>query len=601
MIAYQAPLKDLKFVLYDLLHYEQHYQNLSKSSALTRDDIDAIMVEAAKFSQQVIAPLNRVGDEQGCQWHPDGVTTPDGFKEAYQQYIANGWPLLAVPEAYGGQGLPESLSMVVSEMISAACVSWSGYPGLTHGAINTLMKHGTKWQQQTLLPKLVSGQWTGTMCLTESHCGSDLGQLRTKAVANSKGTYNITGTKTFISCGEHDVAENIVHIVLARIKDAPSGTAGLSLFAIPKILPSQTGELGQRNQVRCGSIEHKMGVHGFVTCEMNFDQAQGYLIGEPNKGLACMFTFMNFARITTAMQGVIHAEIAYQGALPYAKERLSMRSLSGTKNPTGPADPIIVHPDVRRMLMTIKAIAEGSRSLVYFASQHLDIAEYSENTKAKEGAEQLLSLITPICKGFLTELGVEAANLGLQVLGGHGYIRESGMEQNVRDSRISTIYEGTTGIQALDLLGRKVLGSRTKLLQPLLKSLFDYARSLQRHQSMCWCVAPLNEALQIWQSCTATVADSAVGDADEVGAAAHDYLMISGYAMLAYLWARMASVAEHKMADGCLDESFYRAKIHTAQFYFKRILPRIYTHNAALRSGASVLMGLDADDLQLNS
>ena len=330
------------------------------------------------------------------------------------------------------------------------------------------------------------------MCLTESHCGSDLGQLRTKAVANSKGTYNITGTKTFISCGEHDVAENIVHIVLARIKDAPSGTAGLSLFAIPKILPSQTGELGQRNQVRCGSIEHKMGVHGFVTCEMNFEEAEGYLIGEPNKGLACMFTFMNFARITTAMQGVIHAEIAYQGALPYAKERLSMRSLSGTKNPTGPADPIIVHPDVRRMLMTIKAIAEGSRSLVYFASQHLDIAEYSENTKAKEGAEQLLSLITPICKGFLTELGVEAANLGLQVLGGTD-IFESRVWSNVRDSRISTIYEGTTGIQALDLLGRSsaaALNYCSRGEKSSIMLVFCNATNL------CVGVAPLNEALQ---------------------------------------------------------------------------------------------------------
>jgi alkylation response protein AidB-like acyl-CoA dehydrogenase len=600
MPSYKTPLKDIQFVFNELLDYPTHYERLKGCAEASTDLVDAVMNEAAKFSEEVLSPLNRVGDQQGCTWTPDGVIAPQGFKEAYKQYVDNGWPLLSVPEALGGQGLPSSLSMAVTEAVSTANVSWSGYPGLSQGAIKTLIEHGTEWQRDYLLPKLVSGEWTGTMCLTESHCGSDLGQLRTRAVPNDDGSYGITGTKIFISSGDHDMADNIVHIVLARLPDAPAGTAGISLFAVPKFNVSDAGEIADRNGVKCGSIEHKMGIHGFATCVMNFDGAKGYLIGEPNKGLACMFTFMNHARLATGMQGLVHSEIAYQGAIPYAHDRLAMRSLSGPKNPDGPADPIIVHPDVRRLLLTIKAITEGCRALSYYTAQQLDLSEYGESEEVRKRAESLLALITPICKGFMTELGVEAASHGIQVFGGHGYISEWGMEQNLRDSRISTLYEGTTGIQALDLLGRKVLGSGGKLLQPLLAEISHYCEGLSANAQMQEFAAPLQEAVQSWQEVSMQAGTKAMENPEEVGAASVDYLMISGYTLFAYLWARMADVAQQQIGAGAGDEAFYQAKVHTARFYFQRLLPRIATHKATLGSGADNLMAMPEACFVLN-
>lgn len=605
MPNYKAPLREIDFVLNELLDYPRHCQRLQGCAETTPDLVEAIATEAARFSEEVLSPLNRVGDIEGCQWSSEGVKTPSGFKQAYQQYVDNGWPLLSVPESLGGLALPESLSVVVRELVSTANPSWSGYPGLSQGAINTLMAHGTDWQQQAFLPNLISGRWTGTMCLTESHCGSDLGQLRTRAIPREDGTYAISGTKIFISCGEHDMADNIVHIVLARLPDAPEGTGGISLFVVPKYLPRDKGaasrfDLGQRNGVSCGSIESKMGIHGFVTCEMNFNEATGYLIGEPNKGLACMFTFMNYARLTTGMQGLVHAEVAYQGAVPYAHERLAMRSLSGPKSPQQAADPIIVHPDVRRMLFTIKAIAEGCRALSYFTAQQMDLVKYGSGKAEKKAAEQLLALITPICKGFMTELGFEAANLGVQVFGGHGYISEWGMEQNLRDSRISTLYEGTTGIQALDLLGRKVLGSGGKLLLPLLETINSYCESQHGRAEMGEFVEPLSEVARNWWEITQQQIDSAMKNPEEVGAASVDYLMISGYTLFAYLWARMAEVAQEKLAMGEGDVDFYRAKIHTARYFFQRLLPRVATHKAALASGSDNLMAMNATGFSLH-
>ena len=592
MPDYKAPLRDLRFVRNELLGYEAHYANLPEGQDATPDMVDAILEEGAKFCEQVLSPLNRVGDEQGCTLTDKGVTTPAGFKEAYQQFVAGGWPSLACDTAFGGQGLPASLGFVLSEMMGEANWSWSMYPGLSHGAMNTLEAHGTHEQKEAYLTRLISGEWTGTMCLTEPHCGTDLGLLKTRAQPQEDGSYRISGTKIFISAGEHDMTENIVHIVLARLPDAPQGTKGISLFIVPRHRPDA---LNESNGVSCGSLEHKMGIHGNATCVMNFDEATGYLLGEPNKGLNGMFTFMNAARIGTGIQGLAHAEVAYQGAVRYARERLQMRSLSGAQNPDGPADPIIVHPDVRRMLLTIKAFSEGNRALVYYTAQIADLLT-SPDAKVREQADLELSFLTPILKAFLTETGFEAANLGLQCYGGHGYISEWGMEQNVRDSRIATLYEGTTGIQALDLLGRKVLLTQGATMRPFTKVVHKFCQAQAENDKLGEFIKPLSALNNEWSELTMAIGMKAMQNREEVGAASVDYLMYSGYACLAYFWAKMAHTAQQALASGTTEEGFYQAKIQTAQFYYQRLLPRAKMHKACIESGAGNLLAIKAEN-----
>ena len=595
MGEYKVPHRDIRFVLNELLNIEQHYSGLNNCEDATPDMIDAIIDEAGKFAERVIAPLNQVGDRHGCTFEDGVVTTPPGFKEAYQQYVESGWPSLPHKEEWGGQGLPESLGIVINEMTGTANWSWSMYPGLSHGAMRTIEAHGTQEQKETYLTKLVSGEWTGTMCLTEPHCGTDLGLLRTKAEPNKDGSYDITGTKIFISAGEHDMAENIVHIVLARLPDAPEGTKGISLFIVPKQLPDTEGNAGESNNASCGSIEHKMGIHGNSTCVMNFDNAKGFLIGQPNKGLNCMFTFMNAARLGTAIQGLAHAEWGFQNSYNYARERLQMRALTGPKAPDKPADPIIVHPEVRKMLLTQKAISEGARAMVYFTAMQVDLVEHSEDSKVVEDADNLLAFITPIAKAFLTELGFESANLGLQVFGGHGYISEWGMEQNVRDSRISTLYEGTTQIQALDLLGRKVLMTQGETLKKFTKIIHLFCKEHATNKEMKKFIEPLKKLNDEWGSITMKLGMKAMKNRDEVGAASVDYLMYSGYVSFAYFWALMAHTAQVKLKDGSSEDAFYNSKIVTAIFYYQRILPRTRSLVETMLSGSDNLMTLDED------
>jgi len=591
MPEYKAPLRDMDFVLNEVLNAEQHYQGLSGCEDATPDMVSAIMEEGAKFAERVLSPLNQVGDQQGCQWEEGAVKTPEGFKEAYDQFVEGGWPSLAHDAEYGGQGLPESIGIIVNEMVGTANWSWSMYPGLSHGAMNTLHAHGTDEQKQTYLTKLVSGEWTGTMCLTEPHCGTDLGMLRTKAEPQADGSYKISGTKIFISAGEHDMAGNIVHIVLARLPDAPAGTKGISLFIVPKHLPNT---IGADNGVSCGSLEHKMGIHGNATCVMNFDEATGYLIGPENKGLNCMFTFMNTARLGTALQGLAHAEWGFQNSLVYAKDRLQMRALNGPANPEKAADPIIVHPEVRKMLLTQKAFAEGGRAMIYYCAQLVDKVERAEGDEKKQ-ADALLAFLTPIAKAFLTEVGFESANHGLQIFGGHGFIAEWGMEQNVRDSRISMLYEGTTQIQALDLLGRKVLMTQGESLKGFTKILHKFCQAEADNSDLNEFTQPLVELNKEWGDLTMKIGMKAMKDRDEVGAASVDYLMYSGYVVLGYFWARMAKVAQAKLAAGEGDAAFYQAKLTTARFYFQRILPRTRSLVVTMQSGAENLMDMEQD------
>ena len=594
MPEYKAPLRDIKFLMDEVLDSEKHYQNIGATDA-TPDMIEAIVGEGAKFCEEVLAPINQTGDQEGCTWSEDGVTTPTGFKEAYQQYIEGGWPSMNAPVEHGGQGLPESINIILSEMVGTANWSWGMYPGLSHGARATLEEHGTPEQQATYLTKLISGEWTGTMCLTEPQCGSDLGILTTKAEPNADGSYAITGTKIFISAGEHDMVDNIVHIVLARLPGAPEGTKGISLFIVPKCLPDASGEAGERNAVTCGSIEHKMGIHGNSTCVMNFDGAKGWLIGPENKGLNCMFTFMNVARIGTSIQGLAAAEGSFQGALAYAKDRLAMRSLTGPKNPDGKADPIIVHPDVRRMLLTQKAIAEGSRAMIYYAAQQADILHHGEGEEQK-AADDMLGFLTPILKAFCTEAGYEAANHGVQVFGGHGFIAEWGMEQIVRDTRIALLYEGTTGIQALDLLGRKILMSQGASLRNFTKQVHKFCQTNEDNAELKPFIDQLSTLNKEWGDITMKIGMSAMQNRDEVGAASVDFLMYSGYICLAYFWAQMAKVAQEKLAAGTTETGFYTAKVQTAKFYFDRILPRTAAHAKMIAAGGESLMAMDEEN-----
>lgn len=595
MADYKVPLRDMQFVMNELLDFESHYERLGKGDDASPDLISAIMEEAAKFSENVIGPLNASGDEQGCTWNDGEVTTPDGFKEAYQQYVEAGWPSMTHSPEVGGQGLPESLGTILSEMHGSANWSWGMYPGLSHGCMKTIELHGTDEQKSTYLTKLVEGSWTGTMCLTEAHCGSDLGMLRTKAEPHADGAYRISGTKIFISAGEHDMAENIIHIVLARLPDAPEGTKGISLFVVPKFLPDANAEVGERNSLNCGSLEHKMGIHGNATCVMNFDGAVGYLIGPPNRGLYCMFTFMNTARIGTSIQGLAHAEVGYQKSLEYAKDRTQFRSLSGPKNPDGPADPIIWHADVRRMILTQKAFAEGGRMLIYFAAQLVDIEHCALEEEDRKDAGELLALLTPISKAFLTETGFESANLGMQCFGGHGYIREWGVEQNVRDCRIAMLYEGTTGIQALDLLGRKVLMNQGETLKRFTKIIHKFCQAQAENAAMTEFVEPLAAVNKEWGELTMHVGLAAMEKPEEVSAASVDYLMYAGYVTLAYFWARAAEVALTKKDSS--EAVFYNSKIKTARFYFQRMLPRTISLAQTMKSGAANVMDFDLNEM----
>lgn len=595
MPEYKAPIRDIQFVLHELLGIEDHYKKLTGGDEVNRELIDAILEEGAKFSENELAPINQSGDQEGCQWDEGVVTTPKGFKEAYVKFVEGGWPALSGGAEYGGQGLPSSLGSVVSEMVGSANWSWSMYPGLSQGAVATLESHGTEDQKKIYLTKLISGQWTGTMCLTEPQCGSDLGLVRAKAEDNGDGSYSINGTKIFISAGEHDMAENIVHIVLARLPGAPKGTKGISLFIVPKFNVGDGGSVGERNSLTCGSIEHKMGIKASATCVLNFDNAKGFLIGSENRGLNCMFTFMNVARVGTSLQGVCAAETAFQGALQYAKDRLAMRSLSGPKNPDKDADPIIVHPDVRRMLLTQKAIAEGGRALCYYLCTLADIIAMSKDEKEVKVADDLMAFITPIAKAFLTETGLEAANYGVQVFGGHGFISEWGMEQIVRDARISTLYEGTTGIQSLDLLGRKVLLTQGRLLRNFTEMIESFCKDNAENEAIKELTEKLNSLTTEWVEVTTQVAMAAMQNQDEVGGASVDYLMYSGYITLAFIWAQMAAVAAGKLAEGTDEEGFYKAKLQTAQFYFRRILPRTLAHKAAIEGGLSCLMEMEVD------
>ncbi len=601
MLSYKAPLRDIKFLTNEVFNYQDHYKTLKAGENADAETMDMILQGLADFSEEVILPLYETGDKEGCTFKDGEVTTPTGFKEAYQQFVELGFQGLSYPEEFGGMNLPMSLNLIKSEMIGTANWPWSMYPGLTIGCINTILQYGTKEQKDLYLPKLVSGEWAGTMCLTEAQAGTDLGQVKTKAEPNEDGTFKITGTKIFISSGEHDLTDNIVHIVLARLPHAPEGTKGISLFIVPKFVPNNDGEVGERNGVTCGSIEHKMGISSSATCVLNFDGATGYLIGKPNKGLRAMFTFMNTARMGTAIQAICHSELAYQNALPYAKERRSMRALSGVKEPEKVADAIINHADVRRLLLTMKAFTEGGRSMIYHSSRYADkMAEgVAENDLDKfEKWDDKIGFYTPVLKGFLTELANEVAKHGMQIYGGHGYIKEWGMELIARDARISTLYEGTTGVQALDLLGRKViLGSKGKVVRDYTASVMKWCGEYALDKNMRKFVWALTKLCAEWNTLTVRIMLLARKDREIISAAADDYLMYSGYTMMAYHWARMAAVAYEKLENGGEQSpEFYKAKIQTAEFYFDKLLPRASAHAESMLTPSEIMTDMDIDN-----
>jgi len=602
MPQYKAPLRDMRFQLNEVFDYAGHYAGLSNGGEATPDMVDAILEGCATFCEEVLAPLYATGDSEGCTIADGVVTTPKGYKEAYAEYVAGGWQGLSHPQEYGGQGLPMSLNLLKSEMMGTANWPFTMYPGLSLGCMNTVFQFGSEAQKNLYMPPLVSGEWTGTMCLTEPQCGTDLAQIRTKAEPQPDGTYKLYGTKIYISSGEHDLAENIIHIVLARLPDAPKGTRGISLFIVPKFMVNADRSLGDRNSVKAGALEHKMGIRASATCVMNFDGATGFMISEKNKGLEAMFTFMNTARIGTALQGVAHAELSYQGAVPYAKDRRSMRALTGKKDADHPNDALIWHADVRRMLLTQRAVAEGGRAMIYHAAKLADhmVAGVAEGNKAKyEEYDDRLGFYTPILKGFLTELGLECANLGMQVFGGHGYVKDYGMEQIARDARISTLYEGTTGIQALDLLGRKVLlQSRGKVVFGFTSEMIDQAKPHLLDGGPIGTMArtAFKRAIQ-WKVLTLRLMLRANKDRDVVSAACYDFLMYSGYMMMSHFWLKQAIVASKALASGKGSESkeFYAAKVQTAEFYFERLLPRADGHKKTMLSPTSSIMQMDND------
>jgi alkylation response protein AidB-like acyl-CoA dehydrogenase len=603
MPEYKAPLRDMRFLLNEVFDYPGHYAKLASGKEATPDMVEAILSECARYCEEVLAPLNQKGDAEGCELRDGKVITPKGFKEAYNQFVAGGWQGLSHPPEYGGQGLPMSMGMLKSEMMGTANWSFTMYPGLSLGCMNTIMLHGTDEQKSAYLPALTQGTWGGTMCLTEPQCGTDLGQVSSKAEPNADGSYNVTGTKIFISSGDHDLTENIVHIVLARLPGAPAGTRGISLFIIPKYLPGADGGVGEFNNVECGSLEHKMGIKASATCVINFDNSKAFLIGPPNKGLECMFTFMNTARIGTAVQGVGSAELAYQGALAYSKERRSMRALSGKKEPEKAADALHYHADVRRMLLTMRAIAEGGRAMLYHAgmyADHMTDAVVAKDEKQREYWDDKLGFFTPILKGFLTELGCEAAGHGMQVFGGHGYIKEHGMEQILRDARIAVLYEGTTGVQALDLLGRKVLiSTKGKAVQEFTGTILKLCAQLGKDKHTLPFALTLGKLCAQWNYLTVRIMLSATRDRDIVSSAAYDFLMYSGYVTMGYFWALMAKTALEKLKKGGAEApEFYKTKLETAEFYFARILPRAKAHAEAMVAPTSSVMKTHIDNFQ---
>ena len=590
MSTYTAPLNDIRFALHDVIKVEPLFARLGFDDANT-ELIDAVLEEAARFSGSVLSPLNAIGDQHGCKLDKDTheVTTTPGFKQAYQQFVEGGWTGLTSAVEYGGQGMPETLGMATSEMISGGNLAWSLFPLLSHGAVEALKHYGHDWQKDVFLKPLIEGTWTGTMCLTEPHAGTDLGLIKTRAEPNADGSYAITGTKIFITAGEHDLVDNIVHLVLARLPDAPPGPKGISLFVTPKFKVGKDGVMGDRNALHCGALEHKMGIHGSSTCVMNFDGAQGWLVGEPHKGLQAMFVMMNSARLGVGIQGLSQSERATQGALRYARERLQTRAPKGAICPDKPADPIIAQPDVRRMLLTNKALTEGGRLLAIHAYTQLDTAAHASDAAERERASTLVGFLTPITKACLTEWSIEATYNGVQAFGGHGFIAEHGMEQLARDARILTLYEGTTGIQALDLIGRKTAVSQGAGLKLLLAEVEQFIADNADNPLLAEFLPALGAKAKEWARLTLDVLGRAATNPEELGAASNDYLFYSGYVTLAYWWARSVAAT----AGSSQSAAFKQAKLETARFYYARILPRTLSHAAGIAAGADSLMAMD--------
>ena len=595
MPSYRAPLREYRFILKDVLDIER-YSNLPSFSEAPIDLIDQVLEEGAKFCEGVLAPLNKVGDEHGCKRHSDGsVETPPGFKEAYKQYVEAGWPALSGDPAYGGQGLPHIVALAWNEMVASANMAFGMYPGLSHGAYEAIHRHGSDEQKQTYLPRLVTGEWTGTMNLTEPHCGTDLGMLRTKAIPQADGTYRITGQKIFISAGEHDLAKNIIHLVLARIEGAPAGTKGISLFIVPKVLVNADGSLGKRNGVVCGKIEEKMGIHGNSTCVLDYDDAVGYLVGQENKGLAAMFTMMNVARLGVGLQGLSQSEVAYQNAAAYAKDRLQGRSITGAKNPNGPADPIIVHPDIRRMLMDAKAFNEAARAFTFWTAVHGDLLLVSPDENVREKAEDYMGLMTPVIKSYLTDKGYENATNCQQVFGGHGYIEEHGMSQFVRDARITMIYEGANGIQALDLVGRKLGANGGRALFAFFNELDDFVHSHEEDAELKEFVEAVSATKAQLQDGAMWLMQNGMANFDNAGAASHDFLNLFGVAALTYMWALQAKAALAAKENGGASDPYFDTKLATGRYFLARVVPDAGAHLAKLKSGAGPVMALPAE------
>ncbi|WP_330926816.1 acyl-CoA dehydrogenase C-terminal domain-containing protein [Candidatus Sororendozoicomonas aggregata] len=589
MTTYNAPLRDMRFVMHEVFNASKRWQQWpALQDTVDRDIADAILEESAKLASQVVAPINRPGDEESCQWNEGVVTTPAGYREAYQQCAEGGWVGLAGNPQYGGMGMPKVLGAQFDEMMSSASLAFILYPSLTSGATLALNAHGSDELKAFYLPKMYSGQWSGSMCLTEPHAGTDLGMIKTKAVPCDDGSYQITGTKIFITAGEHDLTENIIHLVLAKLPDAPAGTKGISLFLVPKINPNSDGTLGEANKVSCGSLEHKMGIKASATCVMNYDGAKGYLVGEANKGLAAMFTMMNYERLFVGIQGLGCGEMSYQSALAYAKDRLQGRAATGITSKDKPADPLLVHGDVRRMLMTMKALNEGGRAFSTYVAMQLDIAKYSNESEEKAQADALVALLTPVTKAFFTDAGLETCLTGQQIFGGHGYIREWGQEQLVRDVRITQIYEGTNGIQALDLLGRKVVKNGGANVERFVAEVRQSLTACQ-HNDLA---VTLEKALDRLEALTRGVLTQSKNDPNAISSACVEYLHAFSYVAYGWMWLLMADEAKRKLQQGHQDQSFYEAKLTTARFYFQRLLPRMYALAEAVEAGSETLYGL---------